>query len=93
MGPIRRMGQNTVPTPSQYQRYRSCDRKRIYPTVDDAWAAVESLKEKGKDPYPEFELRPYICQFCRRIHIGHSNTPIAVEQRIVESNLCDADAA
>lgn len=82
-GRIKRMVQNTVPTRNEaWRQYRTCDRKKVYPDEEAAWRAVRSIIANGNDLYPDFDLRPYRCDFCALIHVGHSNTPRVTEQRI-----------
>ena len=82
---IRLILHNTVTTlPTAYLRHRTCDRKKVYGTVQEGWAAVRHIQRNGNDLYPDFELRTYMCEFCGRIHVGHSNTSKSSEaqQRI-----------
>lgn len=82
MGSLRMMIQTTVPSEGvTYRRYRTCDRKKVYPTSAAGWAAVRHIQKNGNDQFPEFELRPYTCEFCHKIHVGHSNTPKSSEAR------------
>lgn len=81
-GTIKLMDRNTVPSPSAYQRYRTCDRKKVYPSMEAGWRAVKYIQHNGNDRFPDFELRPYLCAFCGRIHVGHSNIPRITEQRL-----------
>lgn len=79
---LRRMVQNTIATPSAYQKFRTCSRKKVYPSLPAGWAAVRHIQRNGNDPFPDFELRPYTCVFCNQIHVGHSNTPKVIEHRL-----------
>lgn len=80
---IRRMEQVTVPTAHlAYRRHRTCDRKKVYDSEEAGWAAVRYIQHNGNDPFPDFELRPYLCIFCGQIHVGHSNTPKSAETRL-----------
>lgn len=80
---IKRMVQNTVPTHHDaYRRFRTCDRKRVYRDFESGWKAVQSIQANGNDHYPDFELRPYTCDYCGKIHVGHSSAPRVTEQRI-----------
>lgn len=84
---FRRMTQTTVPTRNDaYRRFRTCDRKKVYPSMEKGWDAVHHIKRNGNDLYPDFELRPYTCEFCDRIHVGHSNTPRSSESRLREDS-------
>lgn len=65
-----------------YRKYRTCDRKKAYPNMESGWNAVRSIQRNGNDPYPDFELRPYVCAFCHQVHVGHSNTPRSSEARL-----------
>ena len=80
---IKRMVCNTVPVGNiAYQKFRTCDRKKVYPDMKDGWSAVNFIKANGNDPYPDFELRPYECHYCHQIHVGHSNMPRSSEARL-----------
>lgn len=80
----RRMVRNTVPTRNEaYRRFRTCDRKKVYRDFVSGWLAVAYIQANGNDIYPDFELRPYTCEYCGKIHVGHSNTPKANERRFV----------
>ena len=80
---IKRMIQDTVGNAGvAYRRYRTCDRKKVYRDMEAGWQAVQSIQRNGNDPFPDFELRPYTCAYCHRIHVGHSNTPKTSEARI-----------
>lgn len=80
--PIRRMFHNTIVTkPIAYRRHRTCDRKKVYGSMPEGWGAVRHIQRNGNDLYPDFELRPYVCEFCGEIHVGHSNTPRSSELR------------
>ena len=80
---IKLMIHNTVETPPvAYRRFRTCDRKKVYADMQAGWNAVRSIQRNGNDPYPDFELRPYECEFCHKIHVGHSNTPRSSEARM-----------
>ena len=82
-GRLKRMVQNTVPTPNMaFRRFRTCDRKKVYENMAAGWKAVQYIKRNGNDLYPDFELRPYECEFCGKIHVGHSNTPKCTEARL-----------
>ena len=82
-GVLRRMVHNTVETAGvAYRKYRTCDRKKVYRDMEAGWGAVQSIQRNGNDLYPDFELRPYVCEFCHKIHVGHSNTPRSTEARI-----------
>lgn len=82
-GQLKRMVQNTVPTRTgAYRRYRTCDRKKVYPDMETGWRSVRYIQSLGKDLYPDFELRPYVCDFCGKIHVGHSNMPKSSEARL-----------
>lgn len=69
---------------TNYQEYRTCKRKKVYANKGAGWAAVRHIQKNGNDPYPDFELRPYQCDFCGAIHVGHSNTPKSSEARMRE---------
>jgi hypothetical protein len=80
---IKRMVHNTVPSGNiAFQRFRTCERKKIYADMKAGWSAVNFIKKNGNDPYPDFELRPYECKYCGQIHVGHSNMPRTSEARL-----------
>jgi hypothetical protein len=80
---IKRMVCNTVPVGNiAFQRFRTCERKKVYPDMKAGWSAVNFIKANGNDPYPDFELRPYECKYCGNIHVGHSNMPKTSEARL-----------
>lgn len=81
-GQIKLITHNTVSSnPAPYRRYRTCDRKKVYDSMDQGWGAVRHIQKNGKDLYPDFELRPYECEFCHQVHVGHSNMPKSSEKR------------
>ena len=80
---IKRMVHNIVPLGNiAFQRFRTCERKKVYIDIKAGWSAVNFIKKNGNDPYPDFELRPYECKFCGKIHVGHSNMPRTSEERL-----------
>ena len=80
---IKRMVCNTVLVGNiAFQKFRTCDRKKVYTDMKAGWSAVNYIKKNGNDPYPDFELRPYECHFCHQIHVGHSNMPRSSEARL-----------
>lgn len=83
LGHIKRMIQDTVQTNHVgYRKYRTCDRKKVYDDMETGWRAVHHIQKNGNDQFPDFELRPYDCEFCGQIHVGHSNTPKSSEARV-----------
>lgn len=78
---FRRMVHNQSPTKSEaYQKHRTCDRKKVYTSYGEGWKAVRHIKKLGNDSYPQFELIPYLCRYCRKIHVGHTNNPTMQQQ-------------
>ena len=65
-----------------YRQYRTCGRKKVYDSMGAGWGAVRHIQKNGNDQFPDFELRPYVCEFCNQIHVGHSNTPKSTEARL-----------
>lgn len=91
MGQFKPMVHNTVPTPPKFRQYRTCDRKKVYGSKADlpgamkiGWGAVKHIQKNNNDSFPDFELRPYVCEFCGEVHVGHSNTPKSSEARMRE---------
>lgn len=94
MSTLRRMVHNTVPTGSTaYRKHRTCDRKKVYPSMEKGWDAVRHIQQNGNDHFPDFELRPYECSYCQEIHVGHSNTPRSSESRQDQRSALSAQAA
>lgn len=82
-GELKRMVHNVAPTRNEaWRRFRTCDRKKVYPDMEAGWRTVRYIKANGNDLFPDFELRPYVCEFCAKIHVGHSNTPKSSEVRM-----------
>lgn len=82
MGQIKRMVQTSITTNhTAYRKHRTCDRKKVYESIAAGWGAVHHIQKNGNDPFPDFELRPYVCEFCNQVHVGHSNTPKSSEAR------------
>jgi len=80
---IKRMVHNTVPLGNiAFQRFQTCERKKVYVDMKAGWSVVNFIKKNGNDPYPDFELRPYECRYCGQIHVGHSNMPRTSEARL-----------
>lgn len=49
------------------ERRRSCDRKQVYLSRAEAWAAVGALKRHTGHK----NISIYKCPFCGHFHIGH----------------------
>lgn len=80
---FKRMTHNQASTKAEaYQKHRTCDRKKVYPSYGEGWKAVRHIQRNGNDPFPEFELRPYLCAYCKKIHVGHANMPKSSEARV-----------
>lgn len=76
--------------PLAYRKYRTCERKKVYPSMEAGWGAVANIQSNGNDAFPDFELRPYTCDFCDKIHIGHSNRPRSSESRLRSEAISEA---
>ncbi len=80
---FKRMVHNLITTRSTaYIMHQTCDRKKAYKTLEDGWDAVHHIKNNGNDKFPGFELRPYECPYCGKIHVGHSNRPRSTEEQL-----------
>ncbi len=89
---FRPMVHNLAPTKSEaYQQHRTCDRKKVYASYEEGWKAVRHIKRNGNDRFPQLELIPYVCRYCRKIHVGHNNNPTTQQQPHQASQHLTAD--
>jgi hypothetical protein len=69
---VKKLEWNIAPTePPSYQKFRSCELKRPYNTLEAAEQAVRNLQQSGRDLKPHKPLTAYKCDYCHKFHVGH----------------------
>lgn len=65
--------QNVQPKGKGYYKWRGCDRKKKFRSIDDAMIAGKFSIAKTQQP-----LFTYLCAFCNNWHLTHTKTKYKV---------------